>query len=125
VSFAHDLGGLAVAREATAPLVIVVIDNQGGRLFEQLPIASAAPPAVLERFWLTPPRVDLAAAAAAFAIPYRRVDGAAALSGALAGALERPGAALLQVDVDPHGAAAQRAALAEAVEAALAAEGSP
>src|SRR6185436_13478530 len=36
VSFAHDAGALLLARGARAPLAIVVIDNRGGRIFDQL-----------------------------------------------------------------------------------------
>jgi len=74
VSFMHDLGGLAVAREAQGPFCVVVIDNGGGRIFEQLPLFSqlqAQPEA--KRFWLTPPEVTLEHAALLFGYGYTRV----------------------------------------------------
>jgi 2-succinyl-5-enolpyruvyl-6-hydroxy-3-cyclohexene-1-carboxylate synthase len=38
VSLVHDLGGLAVARVLHTPLVLAVLDNDGGRIFDQLPV---------------------------------------------------------------------------------------
>ena len=101
VSALHDVGGLAVARDAEFPLAIVVIDNGGGRIFEQLPLASSA---ALDdgswRSWLTPPRLDFEALARAFGIQYERAPGSGAARAALAAALGRPGATLVHVVVD-------------------------
>jgi len=68
VSFAHDLGGLLVAREAKTPLAILVIDNGGGRIFGGLPIASSATRATFERHFVTEPHVDPVAVASALCI---------------------------------------------------------
>ena len=121
VSFAHDLGGLAAARAAGAPLALVVIDNGGGRIFEQLPVAAAPGGAeVLERFFVTPPGLDLAAAAAAFGVAYKRVADAASLAGAVRAALSGPGGAtVVHALVAPHSAQeVDRAALALCAEEA-------
>ena len=114
VSFAHDLGGLAAARAAGAPLAVIVIDNGGGRIFEQLPVASAPGGAeVLERFFLTPPAIDVAAAAAAFGLPSARAADAASLAAAVRAALAAPGATVVHAPVAPHSARdVERAALA-------------
>lgn len=82
VSFLHDMGGLYAAREAGGPLTIVILNNGGGRIFEQLPIAGTAGAAFSA--WLTPPRVDFAAVTAAFGIPHARCESLDALTGALA-----------------------------------------
>ena len=42
ISLLHDLGGLALGRGLDVPLVVVVLQNYGGRIFEQLPLATAA-----------------------------------------------------------------------------------
>jgi 2-succinyl-5-enolpyruvyl-6-hydroxy-3-cyclohexene-1-carboxylate synthase len=120
VSFAHDLGGLAAARAAGAPLAVVVIDNGGGRIFEQLPVASAPGGAeALERFFLTPPGVDVAAAAAAFGVPYRRAADAPSLAAAVRAALSGEGATIVHAPVAPHSARdVERAALALLAEEA-------
>ena len=70
VSLLHDCGGLAVAAAAGGRLDVAFADNGGGRLFDLLPIAEPeARPAEFERLFLTPPRVDFDALAAAFGVP--------------------------------------------------------
>jgi 2-succinyl-5-enolpyruvyl-6-hydroxy-3-cyclohexene-1-carboxylate synthase len=64
----HDVGSLALVRELDVPLVLVVIDNGGGRIFDQLPIANAIPRALYERLFLTPPSPSFGAIARAFGI---------------------------------------------------------
>jgi 2-succinyl-5-enolpyruvyl-6-hydroxy-3-cyclohexene-1-carboxylate synthase len=63
VATAHDLGALQLARQRDGNLTLIVIDNQGGRIFERLPLAHAEgiAPDTLERLFLTPPQIDLEA----------------------------------------------------------------
>ncbi|MFA7293380.1 MAG: 2-succinyl-5-enolpyruvyl-6-hydroxy-3-cyclohexene-1-carboxylic-acid synthase [Rhodocyclaceae bacterium] len=63
----HDIGSLVLMRQR--PLVLVVINNGGGGIFDFL--APAALPEY-EAGWLTPQNIDFADAAATFGIPYRR-----------------------------------------------------
>jgi len=115
VSFAHDLGGLAAARLAGAPLAIVVIDNGGGRIFEQLPVARAPGAGeIIDRFFTTPPQIDIGAAAAAFGLDYRRTDEA---TGAVAAALAGQRAMVIHVPVAPHSARDLEAAVVAEVDA--------
>lgn len=100
VSFVHDLGGLAAAREAQGPLAIVVIDNGGGRIFEQLPIfAQLEQQPEASRFWLTPPAVDLAHAAQLFGYRYERVTLETEIAGALERATRQGGPSVLHIVV--------------------------
>ncbi len=104
VSFAHDVGSLALAARVTTPLVIVVLDNGGGRIFEQLPIASGDLPIDMELF-TTPSSLEIGSAARAYGIAYAKVRDREALDTALEAALGRSGATVLRVRVPPHGAA--------------------
>jgi 2-succinyl-5-enolpyruvyl-6-hydroxy-3-cyclohexene-1-carboxylate synthase len=118
VSFAHDAAALAVARRSPAPLAVIVIDNGGGRIFERLPVGACAPLAPhLERFWLTPPQLDIAAVAAAYGAGAVTADAPPALAAAVAAALARPGCTVIRAPVDPSAAAASR--LHAAIGAAL------
>lgn len=110
VAFAHDVGALALARGA-ANLTIVLVDNGGGRIFEQLPLAGVGAP--MEPF-TTPPELDVEAAARAFGMEYRR----AGSSTELGASLEQPG--LVHAIVPPHEAAQMRRELAERVDEAIA-----
>ncbi|HEY0464054.1 MAG TPA: 2-succinyl-5-enolpyruvyl-6-hydroxy-3-cyclohexene-1-carboxylic-acid synthase [Polyangiaceae bacterium] len=101
VSFMHDLGGLAVAREAAGPFVIVVIDNGGGRIFEQLPIfEKLEQQADASRFWLTPPSAELAHAAQLFGFRFAKLGDRAGIAPALREATREPGVTVLQIVVD-------------------------
>jgi 2-succinyl-5-enolpyruvyl-6-hydroxy-3-cyclohexene-1-carboxylate synthase len=106
VSFLHDHGGLAAARAAERPLVIAVLNNDGGRLFEQLPVGHRADlREPFERHLVMPQRVDLAAAAAVFGIPFSRAATPHDLRIALAAALKRHGCTVIEAVVPPHDAA--------------------
>jgi 2-succinyl-5-enolpyruvyl-6-hydroxy-3-cyclohexene-1-carboxylate synthase len=59
----HDVGGLLAARRAEADLQVVCINNGGGAIFDFLPVAEHADPALYEEHIATPSRVDLAALA--------------------------------------------------------------
>jgi 2-succinyl-5-enolpyruvyl-6-hydroxy-3-cyclohexene-1-carboxylate synthase len=74
VSAFHDLGSLSLLADVDAPLVLCVIDNGGGRIFGELPIAKAIPEASLERLFLTPPGPALPAITRAFGIETRVVE---------------------------------------------------
>ncbi|MDO5661152.1 MAG: 2-succinyl-5-enolpyruvyl-6-hydroxy-3-cyclohexene-1-carboxylic-acid synthase [Brachybacterium sp.] len=79
----HDLTGLVVGGTETAPdLDIIVVDDNGGRIFGGLEHA-VAPAEVLRRFFTTPHDIDLAAAANALGVPARTLT-AAELPAALA-----------------------------------------
>jgi 2-succinyl-5-enolpyruvyl-6-hydroxy-3-cyclohexene-1-carboxylate synthase len=60
----HDIGGLVSARRAGADLAILCVNNGGGGIFDFLPVAEQADPAVYEEHIATPVEYDLAAAAA-------------------------------------------------------------
>lgn len=120
LSLVHDIGGLALARRRSpvassppvAPLVIVTVNNGGGRIFEQLPIGRVLGAGdVFERCFATPQSVDFAAAAAAFGLPFERASTPADLASALARAHATPGPTLIEAVVPPHDGAARLKAL--------------
>ncbi|APR78394.1 2-succinyl-5-enolpyruvyl-6-hydroxy-3-cyclohexene-1-carboxylic-acid synthase [Minicystis rosea] len=106
LSLLHDLTGLALLAEARAPLVVVVVQNGGGRIFEQLPVVRATDAAVFDRCFATPVPVRFEQAAAAFGVSYARAETAVALDEALARAWSGKGATLVEAVVPPHGGAA-------------------
>jgi len=62
VAFAHDLGGLLAGSRLGIPLVLVVIDNAGGGIFDFLPVASQTD--VFEEHVATPTGLEIERAAA-------------------------------------------------------------
>jgi 2-succinyl-5-enolpyruvyl-6-hydroxy-3-cyclohexene-1-carboxylate synthase len=65
----HDSNGLALHQELSVPLTVIVINNQGGGIFEHLPVAEATPD--FERYFATPQQVNLAQLCAAHDVPHR------------------------------------------------------
>jgi 2-succinyl-5-enolpyruvyl-6-hydroxy-3-cyclohexene-1-carboxylate synthase len=104
VSFAHDLGGLLVARTAAAPLAIIVVDNDGGRIFSGLPVARANSAGAFEQHFLTAPAIDPAAVAAALGVRAITAASPAAIADVLASALATPGPTVIHAPVTATGA---------------------
>ncbi len=71
VTFAHDVGSLGLLTDRELPLVLCVLDNRGGRIFDHLPIKSQLSETE-SRYWTTPTGMDFEAVARAFGIEYAR-----------------------------------------------------
>jgi 2-succinyl-5-enolpyruvyl-6-hydroxy-3-cyclohexene-1-carboxylate synthase len=82
VSLAHDCGSLALCRGRA--LTIVVVDNDGGRIFDSLPLVGAPGAAAAMNHFRTPPRIDWAQLAGAFGLQHCRATTPAELTAALA-----------------------------------------
>lgn len=120
ISFLHDVGGLAAARELESPLVLLVIDNGGGRIFEELPIATTlADRPELLRFWTTPHALELGHAAALYGLPYAPVNTAAELTRAVEAALQHRGCSVVHARVVPDSAREARRQLRTGLHAAI------
>jgi 2-succinyl-5-enolpyruvyl-6-hydroxy-3-cyclohexene-1-carboxylate synthase len=112
----HDSNGWLWHRRLHGRLLVVLIDNGGGGIFEQLAIRSPEPahgepaPLDFERLFAMPQAVDQAALAAAHGVPSRVLAGWDGLHAALAWGLEQP-LALLVLRTDRRADAAWRQAL--------------
>lgn len=120
VSLLHDLSGLANARLAASPLVIAVVDNAGGRIFDQLPVAKLYADKPEAALWNTPSEYDLAHAAALFGLDYQAPTTPEAVATSTRAALERRGASLLHLRVGPHSAEQMRLGVLTALAGDLA-----
>ncbi|HVS13404.1 MAG TPA: hypothetical protein VMV46_05755, partial [Thermoanaerobaculia bacterium] len=104
VSLRHDLGGLAVLRHlGGARLLIALIDNGGGRIFDQLP-AHRLDLGERWRFWSTPDGVSWPALASTFGLDYHEAGDPATVRAAMREWRAASGSALLRVTVDPESA---------------------
>lgn len=104
VSFAHDLGGLLVARDAKAPLAILVLDNGGGRIFDGMPIARATDRAAFERYFAMAPGIDPCAVATALGLRAIAATTVEATTAAVAAALATLGPTVIHAPVTATGA---------------------
>ncbi|MDX9995220.1 MAG: 2-succinyl-5-enolpyruvyl-6-hydroxy-3-cyclohexene-1-carboxylic-acid synthase [Rhodocyclaceae bacterium] len=94
----HDCGSLALL--AGRNVVILVLDNGGGGIFDHLPFAAALSPELLARGWTASPRVDIAALAAAFGLHHATAGNTGDLDAALETAFVQGGAWLLRAVID-------------------------
>jgi len=98
VAFLHDLGGLLAVRRLGAHLVIVLLDNDGGGIFNFLAVRDAGE--AFEEHVATPHGVSFAEVAAAFGCRYERAASPDAFRDALDRALVADGTTVIAVRSD-------------------------
>jgi 2-succinyl-5-enolpyruvyl-6-hydroxy-3-cyclohexene-1-carboxylate synthase len=118
VALAHDLTALLAARRLDLRLTIVVLNNDGGGIFDFLPVAGERD--AFEEHVATPPGLDVAAAAALHGCEHALVAGPEGLRAALDAALASQRTTLVEVRTDRGENVALHRGVWEAVAAALA-----
>jgi 2-succinyl-5-enolpyruvyl-6-hydroxy-3-cyclohexene-1-carboxylate synthase len=116
VALVHDVGGLLAGPRLGLPLVIVLLNNDGGGIFHFLPIADETD--VFEEHVATPHRLDFGRIASVFGADHEEVADAAGFDAAVAQGLQSAGTAVVEVRTDR----VENLALHRAVWAAVAAE---
>jgi 2-succinyl-5-enolpyruvyl-6-hydroxy-3-cyclohexene-1-carboxylate synthase len=150
VALAHDIGGLLAARRLELKLTIVLLDNEGGGIFDFLPIsraamaretepgsraggepdaqrdASAGEPAggdIYTRHIATPTGLDFAKAAALYDLGHKRAETTPAFREALESALAAPHSCIVEVKTERKANVELHERVWDAVSSALRAGG--
>ena len=118
LAFLHDVSGLVAGRRLNADLTVVVSNDDGGGIFEYLPVARAVPRPLFERVFAVPHGIGLCEVARGFGWNATRAASAAAFVEALSQALAG-GRHVIEVPVDRALNTACHRALFEAVRVAL------
>ena len=113
VALAYDVGGLLAARRLGLALTIVLVNNDGGGIFEFLPIAGERD--AFEEHVATPHGLDFAHAAALYGCAHERVRTVAELRDGLERALAGAETTILEVRTDRTANRALHRTLADAV----------
>jgi 2-succinyl-5-enolpyruvyl-6-hydroxy-3-cyclohexene-1-carboxylate synthase len=114
VAFAHDVGGLLAGRRYDLPLTIVLLNNDGGGIFETLAISGE--PDVYEEHVATPHGLDFAHAAALYGCRHVVAQDLAALRAELAGSLRGgDGTTIIEVRTERRAGLALRRRVWDAV----------
>lgn len=109
VSFLHDAGALALLSRVRSPLVVLAVNNDGGRIFHELPLARQPELArAVESLFVTPHGHSLAAVAAGFGVAAERVARLADLERVLREAQQAPHATVVEAVVAPEQGSALR-----------------
>jgi 2-succinyl-5-enolpyruvyl-6-hydroxy-3-cyclohexene-1-carboxylate synthase len=123
VALAHDIGGLLCWRRLGVKLTIVLLDNDGGGIFEFLPVSRAAMAReneIYTRHVATPTSLDWAKAAGLYGLEYEHARTTAELRGALERAIApRADSTIVHVRGERTGNARLHARMWHAVSAAL------
>jgi 2-succinyl-5-enolpyruvyl-6-hydroxy-3-cyclohexene-1-carboxylate synthase len=137
VALAHDIGGLLAARRLGLKLTIVAIDNDGGGIFDFLPVSRVAagretdPSAetvageatratdLYTRHVATPTGLHFAGAAALYGLAYERAEDTAEFRAALERAMSVPESTIIEVRTDRCENVKLHAQVWDAVAAAL------
>lgn len=112
VALLHDQNGLLWSREPDAPVVFVLVDNDGGGIFHMLPVRDHEP--WFTPLFATPHGLDFQHAARLFGVALDDV-GAADLGDALGRALAAGGTRILRVRTDRAAVHRRRREVADAV----------
>ena len=116
----HDQTSLALLRDGP-PVVVVAVNNDGGGIFHQLPVArpDALDADTFERLFGTPHGLGFADAARQVGLAYHAPTTRAAFEATLAEAIASGGSALVEVRTDRAEQAALRRDIARAVSEAV------
>jgi 2-succinyl-5-enolpyruvyl-6-hydroxy-3-cyclohexene-1-carboxylate synthase len=98
VALAHDIGGLLSARRLGLALTIVLVNNQGGGIFDFLPVSEVVD--VFEHHVATPHGLDFEHAARLYGVGYARVSSMTELASQLDQAVGAQTTTLLEVPSD-------------------------
>ena len=119
VALAHDVGGLLAATRTEARLTIVLLHNDGGGIFDFLPVSATQPPEHYVRHVATPHGLDFSHAAALYGCDYERAEDVEGFRAALRRALAAPRTAIVAVHTDREANVALHREVWEAVARAI------
>src|SRR5699024_5182644 len=72
LAFLHDIGGLLNHRKLSQPLIIIVINNQGGSIFRMLPVSEY--PKYFKPYFEAPQQANLTKIAEGYGIDIKTVE---------------------------------------------------
>lgn len=98
LAFYHDLNGLLAVKRCGVRAIIVVINNDGGGIFQRLPIAGFDPP--FTELFATPHGLHFEPAANLYGLRYQAVTESTSFRAAFAEALAADSATIIEVSTD-------------------------
>ncbi len=99
LSLLHDTNGFLIGPQFQGSLTILLVNNQGGGIFEMLPIADLEDRDIFESYFATPQRVDFSQLCAVYGVNYQLVTTQEALISQIQ-TLPSSGMQLLEIPCD-------------------------
>ncbi len=112
LAFLHDTNGLLNIPQLSGSLTIVLINNDGGGIFEMLPVSEFEPE--FEKYFLTPQQVNFKTMCETYGVKYQRIEEVRELVENIE-RLPEKGVSLLEVVCDRQQSVQQRKALLNAL----------
>ncbi|ACA84510.1 2-succinyl-5-enolpyruvyl-6-hydroxy-3-cyclohexene-1-carboxylic-acid synthase [Shewanella woodyi] len=109
ISQLHDLNSLAIASHCSSPLVIVILNNDGGNIFNLLPVPDEK---LRSDYYRLAHGFEFGYGAAMFGIPYNRVEELESFEESYQDAIHYEGASVIEVIVPQQQASDQIARIA-------------
>jgi len=97
-AFLHDLNSLALVRKSPTPIIVVVINNDGGAIFSFLPVAEQED--LLESLFVAPHGLTFGDAARLFDLSYTRVESMSGIREAYRAAVRAGDTTVIEVPSD-------------------------
>lgn len=113
ISSLHDLNSLAITKQINSPFVIVILNNDGGNIFNLLPVPNEA---VRDEYYRLSHGLEFGYAAAMFGLPYNQVDCLTSFDEAYVDAMAFAGTSVIEVNVSPNQASDQIKLIAQWVK---------
>jgi len=98
LSFLHDLNALTIAIKYSIPITIIVINNNGGGIFQSLPIAQKVKR--FTEYFVTPHNLNLSGIVKSFGIDYQLITNKSNLQNHLEKVLDRNFPIVLEIRTD-------------------------
>jgi 2-succinyl-5-enolpyruvyl-6-hydroxy-3-cyclohexene-1-carboxylate synthase len=119
VALAHDIGGLLAARRLGIALTIVLVNNEGGGIFDFLPVAGIPERELYDAHVATPTGLDFGRAAELYGLHHELAEDVRGFRGALERALVARHASIVEVRTPRAGNVALHRRIWEATARAL------
>jgi 2-succinyl-5-enolpyruvyl-6-hydroxy-3-cyclohexene-1-carboxylate synthase len=100
ISFLYDLNSLILAKQSSVPVILVVVNNGGGRIFERLTMGDF--PEILNPCMTTPHDMNFKSLARQFDLPYFVIEKPQELAYGYHRALQEKCSAMLEVILSPE-----------------------
>ncbi len=113
ISALHDLNSLAIARTVASPFVVIILNNDGGNIFNLLPVHDEK---LRSEYYRLAHGLEFGYGAAMFGLPYNQVDDIESFKEAYLDALSYDGASVIEVSIAQDQASTQIAKLASWVK---------
>jgi len=117
ITLYHDMNGLLAVRRCAVPITLVLLNNDGGGIFQRLPVRQFEP--AFGDYFLTPHGLEFAQVAELYGLQYSRADDRATFRRAFGESINGNSATLIEVRTNSESDLQRREEIMRAVRTSL------